>query len=255
MALIRIDHVPETVKVNSPLYVIIPEPTKTGGAPVSACKVLYLLHGHSDDGSAWQRYTAIESIAALFGLVVVMPSAGISFYTDQPNGQNYFMYITDELPHYLKYVFGLSPSRENTLIAGNSMGGYGAFKAAFNRPELYSAAASFSGLLSLAFLRVYTDDPRLIEFRAIFGDLNKLPGSEYDPETWVSNAAVNPGILPKLYAACGRQDDLYPLNTLFNASCQSRGIPLDYHEEDGFHDWFFWNEQIQRFLSATLKPI
>ncbi len=78
-----------------------------GGVAVARRKVLYLLHGLSDDASAWQRYTAIESIAALYGLVVIMPSAGRSFYTDQPNGQNYFSYLTEELPRYLKQVFGL----------------------------------------------------------------------------------------------------------------------------------------------------
>lgn len=255
MALVRIDHVPETVKVNSPLYIIIPEPTRTGGIPVAACKVLYLLHGHSDDGSAWQRYTAIESIAALYNLVVVMPSAGLSFYTNQPNGQNYFTYITEELPHYMRYVFGLSPRREDTLIAGNSMGGYGAFKAAFMHPELYVAAASFSGLLSLAFIRLAIDDPFLVELRYIFGDLTKLPGSGHDPETWVKQATLHPEALPKLYASCGRQDDLITLNRTFYASCQSLGIPLEYHEEEGIHDWPFWNEQIKVFLASNLKPV
>ena len=255
MTLLRIDHVPETVKVNLPLNIILPDPGKMGGVPVARRKVLYLLHGLSDDGSAWQRYTAIESIAALYGLVVIMPSAGRSFYTDQPNGQNYFTYLTDELPRYLKAVFGLSPRRADTLIAGNSMGGYGAFKAAFLRPELYSAAASFSGLLSLTFITAYPNDPRRGEFEYLFGDLGKMTGSEHDPAVWLKRAANDPGKLPYLFIACGRQDDLYPLNTQFYAACQSLGIQVDYHEEDGFHDWFYWNAQIQRFLAANLRQI
>jgi putative tributyrin esterase len=255
MALLRIDHVPETVKVNLPLNIILPDPGKMGGVAVARRKVLYLLHGLSDDASAWQRYTAIESIAALYGLVVIMPSAGRSFYIDQPNGQNYFSYLMEELPRYLKLVFGLSPRREDTLIAGNSMGGYGAFKAAFLHPELYSAAASFSGVLSLAFITAYPNDPRRGEFEYLFGDLDKLTGSEYDPAVWLKRSSQNPSSLPKLFMACGRQDDLFPLNTQFYAACQSLGIHVDYHEEDGFHDWFFWNAQIQRFLAAYLRPI
>ncbi len=145
MALLRIDHVPETVKVNLPLNVILPDPGKMGGVPVAKRKVLYLLHGLSDDASAWQRFTSIETLAAAYGLVVVMPSAGRSFYIDQPNGQKYFTYLTEELPHYLADVFGLAPRKEDTYIAGNSMGGYGAIKAALLRPELFSAAASLLG--------------------------------------------------------------------------------------------------------------
>ena len=110
MALLRLDHVPETAKVSLPLYMILPDPGKMGGVPVSQRKVLYLLHGLSDDGSAWQRYTSIETLAAAYGLVVVMPSAGRSFYIDQPNGQNYFSYLTEELPRYLGEVFNLPPT-------------------------------------------------------------------------------------------------------------------------------------------------
>ncbi len=255
MALLRLDHVPETIKVNLPLYIILPGPGEIKGQPVAQRKVLYLLHGLSDDGSAWQRYTAIECIAAQYGLVVVMPSVGRSFYTDQPNGQCYFTYLTDELPRYINDIFGLVPRREDTLIAGNSMGGYGAFKAAFLHPELYSAAASFSGVLSMMFLRAHPSDPRFPEFEHLFGDLQRLAGSEHDPASWLKQAAQNPGQLPRLYMSCGRQDDLFPVNQQYHAACQSLGIPVDYHEEDGFHDWFFWNDQIQRFLAAHLHPV
>ena len=255
MALLRFDHVPETVKVNLPLYIILPSPGEMRGVPVAKRKVLYLLHGLSDDGSAWQRYTAIEAMAALYGLVVVMPSVGRSFYTNQPNGQAYFTYLTDELPRYLKDVFGLSPARADTLIAGNSMGGYGAFKAAFIHPEMYSAAASFSGALSVGFTTSHPDDPRGKEFELLFGNLKNMAGSKHDPAVWIKNSSADPSHLPKLYMSCGRQDDLYPLNLQFHAECQSFGIPIDYHEQDGFHDWFFWNAQIQHFLSTNLTPL
>ena len=90
MALFRIDHVPGTVQVNLPLNIILPDPGRIAGVPVAPRKVLYLLHGLSEDASAWQRYSPIETLAAAYGLVVVMPSAGRSFYVDQPNGQHYF---------------------------------------------------------------------------------------------------------------------------------------------------------------------
>jgi putative tributyrin esterase len=252
MALIRIDHTPQTAKVNLPLYLIIPDPEKMKGIPVRHRKVLYLLHGLSDDGSAWQRYTAIETIANAYGLVVVMPSVGRSFYTDQPNGQNYFSYLMGELPQYLSDVFDLNPKREDTLIAGISMGGYGAMKAALLYPERFYAAASFSGLLSLRILEAHPDDPRQKEFTYIFGDLNKLSGSDHDPAVWLNRAASNKSVLPQLYLACGRQDDLYPLNQMFKAECLSLGINLNYHEEDAKHEWLFWDAQIRRFLASVL---
>jgi S-formylglutathione hydrolase FrmB len=252
MALVRIDHVPATVKVSQPLCLVIPDPGPMGEVPVRMRKVLYLLHGLSDDASAWQRFSSIETVASAYGLVVVMPSAGRSFYIDQPNGQQYFTYIAEELPRYLSDVFDLRPKREDTLIAGISMGGYGTLKAALLHPELYCAAACFSGVLSLEVLSTHADDARKEEFRFLFGDLSGLRGGEHDPAVWLRRAARNPAALPRLFVSCGRQDDLYPLSRAFPGICASLGIPVEYHEEDGKHDWFFWDNEIKRFLRAVL---
>lgn len=254
MALFRIDHVPESVKVNLPLNIILPDPGNMSGIPVAKRKVLYLLHGLSGDAGDWQRYTSVEKVASGYGLVVVMPSAGRSFYTDQPNGQKYFTYLTDELPQYLSDVFGLAPRREDTFIAGNSMGGYGAIKAALLHPELYSEAASFSGALSLEILRLLGDDPRKQEFIHLFGDLEKLAGSEHDPAVWLQRASKNPSALPHLFITTGRQEDIYPLSAMFYAACKSLGIRADYYEEDNIHDWFFWDAMLKRFLARILGP-
>ena len=255
MALIRMDHVPETVKVNLPLYIILPDPGKMGDVPVAKRKVLYLLHGLSDDGSAWQRNTSIETLARAYGLVVVMPSFGRSFYLNQPNGQNYFDYLVDELPRYLKDVFALAPKREDTLIAGLSMGGYGTMKAALLHPELYSAAASFSGVLSVDLFRNDPNDPRHDEFTQLFGDLDKVKGSENDPAVWLKRGAENKAKLPRLFIACGKQDDLYPLNVGFHKACEGLGVKTEYREEEGGHDWFFWDRQIRWFLEGVLGPL
>jgi S-formylglutathione hydrolase FrmB len=256
MALIHLDHVPETVKVNLPLNIILPDPGKMGAVPVAKRKVLYLLHGLSDDASAWQRFTSIETLAAAYGLVVVMPSAGRSLYIDQPNGQNYFTYLVEELPQYLADVFGLKPRREDTFIAGNSMGGYGAVKAALLHPEKYTAAASFSGVLSFAIFNLLpADDARKEEFTLLLGDLEKVAGSEHDPAVWLERGAKNPSALPRLFISTGRQEDIYPLSGMFHAACQKLGIQSEYFEEDGAHDWFLWDRHIRLFLASVLGPI
>jgi putative tributyrin esterase len=252
MALLRLDHVPETIKVCTPLHMILPDPGKIGGVPIRDRTLLYLLHGLSDDSSAWGRYSTIETVANQYGLIVVMPSVGRSFYTDQPNGQAYFSYLVEELPDYLEDVFGLCPAREKMLIAGLSMGGYGSIKAALHYPNRFHAAASFSGVLSLEILRAIPNDPRQDEFRHLFGELNKLKGSKHDPMVWLKRSSQNPAALPQLFITCGRQDDLFPVNQMFHQACQAMKIPINYYTTDGKHDWPFWDQQIKRFLRLVL---
>ena len=254
MALLQIDHNSEKVGVNLPLNLILPDDLTRGGKPLEERKVLYLLHGLSDDASAWQRYTNIEILAREHGLVVVMPTAGRSFYADMANGQAYFSYITEELPAWLAATFRISSVRENTFVAGLSMGGYGAFKAAFLRPDLYSAACSLSGVLALNIFFAPPDkveNPALMhEFDMIFGGLEGLSGSMHDPMTWLKNAASTSAPLPRLYAACGLEDDLLPLNRLFAHAAAQLGVPLHYQEEPGGHEWIYWQKQIEKFILA-----
>lgn len=253
MAVLRLDHLPQTTGVTQPLYVILPDPGAMENIPVRDRKVLYLLHGLSDDASAWQRFTSIEVVAREYGLVVVMPSVERSFYTDMPNGQKYFSYLMKELPHYLEDVFHISPKRENTLIAGLSMGGYGTFKAALLYPERFMAAGSFSGFLSLEFIKAHPDDPRFAEFSYLMGDLTRLADSIYDPELWLKQAAERHIPMPQLYMSCGTDDDLLPLNRIFYARSQELGIQMEYHEEEGArHDWHFWDREIRVFLKKVL---
>ena len=255
MAFLHIDHLPETIKVQSPLNLIIPDAGTMNGVPVRERKVLYLLHGLSDDASAWPRYSAIETYAKTYGIVVVMPSVGRSFYLDLPNGQKYFSYIVEELPHYLEDVFGITPDPAKTFIAGLSMGGYGAIKAALLHPERFFAAGSFSGVLAMQGWTADPEDQRNTEFSLLFGDLGKLPGSVHDPSTWLASVVKNSQTrrIPGLFVSCGLEDELLPANRYFVDNCRSLGIHIEYHEENGIHDWYFWDKQIQNFLEFALK--
>lgn len=257
MTLVQINHVPETVRVDTSLYLILPENYQLAKKPLEEHKVLFLLHGLSDDGSAWQRYTNIEILARDLGLVVVMPSVGRSLYANMENGQRYFDYVTEEIPTYLRKVFCLNLARENTFIAGLSMGGFGALKAAFMRPEQYFAAGSFSGLVSLS--PVFTPeqklkDPAMMhEFEMVLGGFGRIAGSENDSAVWLKRYAGNPSAFPRLFAACGLDDDLLPLNRYFAAQMKMAGLPYTYTEDQGKHDWHFWQKYLVRFLDWALK--
>lgn len=80
-----------------------PDPLRRGGE----LPVLWLLHGGTEDNTAWQRQTSIERYATDAGIAVVMPSAQLSFYSNMASGGRYLDFIAEELPKNHAGIFPL----------------------------------------------------------------------------------------------------------------------------------------------------
>lgn len=206
--------------------------------------VLYLLHGCSDDQSIWMRRTSIERYAATCGIAVVMPFGARSFYNNTSDGSRWWDYISEELPAILPGFFNVSTKREDTFVAGLSMGGFGAFKLALNHPERYAAAASLSGSLRNDWL--HKGNPAL--YTADFGPLETLPGSPNDLFAMASKVVESGAPRPKLFQACGTEDFLYRENIEFRDHLRKIGYENTYVEGPGTHCWEYWDARIQDVL-------
>ncbi|TCL61466.1 S-formylglutathione hydrolase FrmB [Hydrogenispora ethanolica] len=251
MALIHCDFFSEVLDISTAMYVILPQPTQgqiglKGRSFGTKHPVLYLLHGLSDDHTIWLRRTSIERYVAPLGLAVVMPAVNRSFYTDMERGYRYWTFISQELPEIARSFFPLSGEREENFVAGLSMGGYGAFKLALRHPEKFAAAASLSGALDIV-SRV-RDEARQPEFENIFGDPQKLIGSDNDLFHLAQKVAKSTGPKPLLYQCCGTEDFLYPDNIRFRDFFRRLPLALTYEEEPGTHEWGYWDRKIQRVL-------
>jgi putative tributyrin esterase len=214
-------------------------------------RVLYLLHGYSDDGSAWQRWTSIERYVEDLNMVAVMPAAGNSGYSDMAHGGRFFTYLTEELPALLHMYLPLSTQRSDTFIAGLSMGGYGAFKLALSRPDLYAAAGSLSGALDLAeVINTHGDRSDLVWLEGMqnnFGDLDKVAGGPHDLFALAKQVSGST-IKPRLFQYCGTEDFLYADNFRFRDFIRPLGFDYTYKETPGDHNWKYWDAEIQTFL-------
>ena len=231
-------------------------PQRKPGEPPEWCappfRVLYLLHGYSDDQTAWQRWTSIERHIEVLNLAAVMPAAQNSFYTDMAYGGRFFTYLTEELPGLLHEYLPLSTERSDTFVAGLSMGGYGAFKLALSRPDLYAAAGSLSGALDIGEV-INAHGDRNDQFwldtvRNIFGDLEKVPGGPHDLFTLAQKASGST-IKPRLFQYCGMEDFLYADNIRFRDFIRLLGFDYTYTETAGDHNWKYWDVEIQNFLA------
>ena len=253
MAHLRCDFFSDALGLSTSMTVLLPQQTSAqigmeGVAAGGPAPVLYLLHGLSDDDTTWLRRTSIERYVAERGWAVVMPQVHRSFYTDEVYGSRFWTFVSDELPRLVGSFFQVSTRREDTFVAGLSMGGYGALKLALRRPEQYAAAASLSGALDLAALvgqgRWWPEDPRMYE--RIFGSGGAV-GPDDDLLELVRRS--DPAALPALYACCGTEDELLPGNQAFHAACREAGVPLTTSWSPGEHEWGYWDDRIVDVLA------
>jgi len=250
MILTQVNFLSEVLQVHCEMNVLLPQRSlaEARGRRKAKYPTLYLLHGDFDDHTAWGRWTSVERYAEAYDLVVVMPSVHNTFYTDMADGDDYFTFISDEVPAVARDLFPLSAERAANFVAGMSMGGYGAFKLALTLPGRYAAAASLSGALDMR-PELEADDPEWLEaMRDAFGDLDRISGSEHDLFALAGKVA-RAGPKPRLFQCCGTEDFLYADNIRFRDFVRPLGFDYTYMEGPGEHDWGYWDAMIQKVLA------
>jgi putative tributyrin esterase len=251
MALIRCNFFSEALELGTSMTVVLPQPATAqigvgGTASDAPPPVLYLLHGLTDDDTAWARYTPIERYAEERGLAVVMPQVHRSFYADEAQGMKFWSFLSEELPRIVQTFFRVSTRREDTFVAGLSMGGYGAMKWALRQPERFAAAATLSGALDAAYIQELDLRPHMRALTArVFAD-RTVRGT--DEDLFHLLATADKDALPRLMLRCGTEDHLVVQNERFVAACRAHGIELDAAFGPGAHEWGYWDAQIRSVL-------
>ena len=225
--------------------VILPENAGLGPFPV-----WYLLHGLSDDHTAWTRRTNLERYVEGLPLIVVMPDGGRGFYTDSATepANAFETFLRHDLVGFVDRTFQTRANREGRVVAGLSMGGYGAIKLALKFPEMFCAAASHSGALWRPdLLEAYGGS----ELQRVFGD--RPGGGPNDVYALAERADRHQ--LPALRFDCGTEDYLLPQNRLFCRHLKSLDISHEYAEHPGAHDWTYWDAHVQETIAFLTKNL
>lgn len=216
---------------------------------------LYLLHGALDDHSCWLRHTAIERYAEAAGMAVVMPSGQNGFYTNAKYGLNYFDFITEELPRLVQNLFPVSRRREDTYIAGPSMGGYGATKCALRCPDRYQAFADLSGAVDPVEL-----EPKMkamgfgfFRYDLIWDGVAKMQGTQDDVYLLASQLR-NEAVKPQAFVYCGIEDVAnHGMNLRLFETLKENGFDAQFQDGHGLHDWAYWDTCIKDFLEKIAQ--
>lgn len=227
--------------------VILPE-GKTGPFPV-----MYLLHGLSDDHTGWTRRTSIERYVQELPLIVVMPNGERGFYTDSAANPKaaFETNVVRDVIGFIDRTFQTIPTREGRVIAGLSMGGYGAVKLALKHPDTFCAAVSHSGAIGFAHRTFDSNDDWGREWAPVFGP-NPQGG---DNDCFGLAERLDAAQRPALRVDCGADDFLIDSNREFHAHLDRLGYAHEYAEHPGAHNWAYWDFRILdtlKFFGATL---
>ncbi len=207
--------------------------------------VLYLLHGYSDDASAW---TAVGQANVIFDtliargkvkpMLVVMPlgygdlemlSRGFAAFRDtdlrQRNYQRFRDSLLKEVMPAVERAYHVSKRRQDRAIAGLSMGGAESLFVGLNNLDRFAWVGAFSS-------------------GGLGDEFNKdFPGLD-------SSANVQ---LRLLWISCGKEDRLIEINRKLRAWLQSKGVQFTPIETPGMHTWMVWRRNLADFAQLLFQ--
>ena len=241
---------------SAPVRLILP--SGFGSQPTRTYPVLYLLHGAHDDYTSWTRETDIEAFTEGRDLIVAMPDAGpTGIPTAWRGGPDYETFQLKEVPALLARDYRASGVR---VVAGVSTGGYGAMAHAARHPGMFTAAASYSGILDTMAPGVPTLMDAIVAREnlvptSLWGNpfLNLLTWRDFNPR---NRAAGLRGTA--LYVSSGSglaggtgdwlpealESALWPSAHSFTDTLALLRIPVTTHfYAGGGHSWAYWKQE------------
>src|SRR5687767_4462301 len=159
--------------------------------------VVYLLHGYTDDNTAWLQFGEVNRYAdkaisdgTIPPMIIVMPDADSSWYINSYDGKEKYedFFIKEFIPS-VERTYRIKNQKRYRGIAGLSMGGYGTLSYSIKYPELFAAAAPLSAAVFADDEVISTPDERWEQiFAQLYG--RGLKGKERLNKAWYSNSIL-----------------------------------------------------------------
>ena len=221
--------------------------------------VIYLLHGLSDDYTAWLTKGGMKLVAdelmesgESVEAVIVMPNAGGPDIHNTWNG-----YFNMPLWRYEDFFFGeflpavearyrIVSDREHRAVMGLSMGGGGSIVYAQRHPDMFSSCYAMSPWLDNKLDEVGTmNGPRdcLYYVGAAVREHSALDFlDKADEQTLAALRSV------KWFIDCGDDDYLFDLSVAFHQKMRSKGVKSELRVRNGIHNWEYWHAAFRTAL-------
>ena len=214
--------------------------------------VVYLLHGLTGHYVNWTDKTKLADYAAKHNFIIVTPEGDNGWYSDSVSVPNdkYESYIVKELIPEIDAKYRTLAGRENRMIAGLSMGGYGSLKLGFKYPGSFSPVGSCRSAVGEELLTQKSAGNIGKSIDAIFGAEDSESRKSNDIFRIIRELTPEKlKALPYIYQSCGTEDFLIQNNREYLALLNEKKVPHEYREHPGGHTWPFWDEQVREVLA------
>ncbi|MDO4620944.1 MAG: alpha/beta hydrolase-fold protein, partial [Lachnospiraceae bacterium] len=233
MAIVKINFFSESLVRNVNIIGILPiDKRSIDGeelrSPDRPMKALYLLHGVHGCEYDWIVKTRVERWAMQRNLAVFLVAGENAFYNDAvPSHNLYAQFMGKDLIQFTRSMFRLSDKREDTFVAGLSMGGLGSIYTGLRNPETFGYIGSFSGAFVAEGYPKDNSGRDVIGMRSyfetVFGKEEDFKGSAADYYALAEKTSQNKELMPQIYMACGTEDGLITVNRNFSTYLKELG--------------------------------
>ncbi len=221
--------------------------------------VVYLLHGFSDDETAWVQLGEIQQVAdhgiargELAPMILVMPDGGRSWYINSFDGSvRYEDFFFGEFIPAVEGRFRIRANRYNRAMAGLSMGGYGSLYYCMKHPDMFVSCAALSAGIEDEDMLLGKDQKGwdnlfAVPYGAGLAGRDRL--TRHVKETSVLDIArsLDKEALSSVhyYLDFGDKDYLGKGNAELHIIFLERGIAHEARMRDGGHNWTYWRTGI-----------
>ena len=255
MAMIRASFLSNCLKRNVHFNAVIPVDPLFPQPFKPPLKTAYLLHGYSGSCDGWLTKHSLRDLSICNNLAIILPDAENHFYVDDTQREDmYGEYIGRELIEFTRKVFPLSEAADDTIIAGISMGGYGALRNGLKYNDVFGHVVAISPAIILSDITGAEFRPSIPGvtrgyYESVFGDLDTATGRDVDV-FWLSEKMKGTNAkFPDIYIACGSNDKLVFENRRFHEHLRGLGVPHVYEERPGTHDDLFFKPHLEAGFS------
>ncbi len=231
--------------------------------------LVIFLHGLNNDERDWETHCmegkleALRAAGKIGDFIVAAPYGANSFYLNAKDGARYEDAIVKDFLPFIDAKYQTMAKPESRVIAGISMGGYGALLIAFKRPELFAGVAAHSAALFDELPQAPSSpEQRAANYR--YSLATKLFGQPLDAAYFQANsplhlAKANAGRIKrlKIYFDVGDADryGFEAGNRKLDEALTAAGIAHGFTIAPGGHGWSFLVERSEPALMFVWKTL